>query len=116
MVNPTHTAGATSLPSSLTHAHIEPDQAVMAMLRLWYFHWIGTVFMPMEDGSGEGRWDRAPWPKDILTIVRYSCNSFLTVSAAQSSFKGKGKRERQDCNKRLGAVRVLLCEGCESYR
>lgn len=46
MVNPTQTAGATSLPSSLTHAHMEPAHAVIAMSRPWYFHFIGTVFMP----------------------------------------------------------------------
>ena len=46
MVKPTQTAGATSRPSSLTHAHMEPAHAVIAMLRPRYVQFIGTVFMP----------------------------------------------------------------------
>ena len=46
IVKPTHTAGATSLPSSLTHAHAEPDHTRIGISLPRNLHISGAVLMP----------------------------------------------------------------------
>ena len=46
IVNPTHTAGATSLPSSLTHAHIDPAHAFIGTAWPRYVHNSGVLLTP----------------------------------------------------------------------
>ena len=45
-MKPTQTAGATSLPSLLAHAHVEPDHACIGIAVPRYLHTSGTVLMP----------------------------------------------------------------------
>jgi len=54
IVKPTHVAGATSLPSSLTHAHMDPAQAVMAISRPRYFQFMGTWLSCYKKCMSEG--------------------------------------------------------------
>jgi hypothetical protein len=46
IVKPTHTAGDTSLPSSLTHAHVEPDHTRIGISLPRNLHISGAVLVP----------------------------------------------------------------------